>query len=125
MRDSRNQRRQGTAPLLALNLTKKLSSLHCFSSCCCTFQGPEGPVGGRGLRGLQVGNTLIFNHSIIMSLLFVIPCSKEYMFFTTHLSRIENNAEHCLRKQKLCVFWSVCFWRMNYTTTKIIQICRM
>lgn len=34
-----------------------------FSSPCDMFQGPEGPVGARGLRGPQVSNTLQFNQT--------------------------------------------------------------
>lgn len=49
---------------------KKILTLHsqtslCSSSHSYTLQGPEGSVGGRGLRGLQVSNILILSGLII------------------------------------------------------------
>lgn len=35
-----------------------------FSSLCDVLQGPEGSVGARGLRGLQVSNILVVTYAI-------------------------------------------------------------
>lgn len=73
---SRNQRRQGTTAL-STHTEYYVSSLiipyckYCvwsdelFSFLCDVVQGPEGPVGTRGPRGLQVSSNQVVKYATI------------------------------------------------------------